>query len=135
MNFLRLLIMLFSLFSVIIGGIFCGHARDKNKDQILMYSGIAIVCGSIVIMLGIASETVNWLIGLVMAVGGYVSAIRRTREISREEARAFLAELVLPLCGIGWECTLEGMCLFCGKPGETYTVSNFTAENLWAMER
>ena len=29
---------------------------------------------------------------------------------------------------------LEGMCLFCGVPGKTYTVQ-FTAGDLWAMER
>ena len=46
------------------------------------------------------------------------------------------ANLVLPLDGIpnANMVAIKGICLFCGQPGNHYSVK-FNAENLWAMEQ
>lgn len=43
------------------------------------------------------------------------------------------AQLVLPVCGLGQNIPLNGICIDCCKPGKTYSVK-FVAKNLWAME-
>ncbi len=53
-----------------------------------------------------------------------------------QDALIGTANLVLPRYGISNRKSyekLQGMCLFCGKPGKTYRVE-FDAVNLWAME-
>lgn len=44
------------------------------------------------------------------------------------------AKLVLPIYGLGQDVSLKGICLDGCKYGKEYTIE-FTAENLWAMER
>lgn len=57
-------------------------------------------------------------------------------EIRDENSVIGYAKLVLPVWGTSKITAekMEGMALFCGRPGKEYTV-RFKAENLWAMEK
>lgn len=57
-------------------------------------------------------------------------------EIYNGNIKIGTANLVLPLNGVPDDnmIAVKGMCLFCGQPGNHYSVK-FNAENLWAMEQ
>lgn len=57
-------------------------------------------------------------------------------EIYNGNIKIGTANLVLPLNGVPDDnmIAVKGMCLFCGQPGNHYSVK-FNADNLWAMEQ